>query len=139
MTATPRTRRSAPETPKTGRGATKQPRKPVGAESELEAILENRLERAGLPLGETQVPVIPNRRWRFDRAWREQMVAVEVQGGIWSGGRHARGSGIAKECEKFSTAAAIGWRILPVTRDMIEDGRAVALIRQALGEEARTP
>lgn len=29
-------------------------------------------------------------------------------------------------------AAALGWRVLPVTVEMIEDGTAVALIRQAL-------
>ena len=34
---------------------------------------------------------------------------------------------------KFSLGAALGWRVLPLTRELIEDGTAVALIRQALG------
>ena len=112
----------------TGSGAPKR----SGVESELELILENRLERAGLPLGVTQHRFVPGRQYRFDRCWLDRRVAVEVQGGIWSGGRHARGSGIAAECVKLSIAAALGWRVLPVTRDMIESGQAVDLIRQAL-------
>jgi hypothetical protein len=34
---------------------------------------------------------------------------------------------------KLSIAAALGWRVLPVTREMIESGLAVELIGQALG------
>lgn len=103
-----------------------------GFDSELEWWLMNRIVIARLPAPVTQFKFCPTRRWRADFAWPEQRVIVEVQGGIWTGGRHARGSGIAAEAEKLSTAAALGYRVLPVTREMIEDGRAVALIRQAL-------
>jgi hypothetical protein len=111
---------------------------PSGMDSELEMILENRVAIAGLPLGVTQHRFAEGRRYRFDRAWPDQLVAVEVQGGIWTRGRHARGSGIAAECQKFSLAAALGWRVLPVTREMIESGEAVRLIAQALttGDDA---
>lgn len=54
----------------------------------------------------------PDRRWRFDYAWTEQKVAVEVQGGIWTRGRHTRGAALLKEWEKLNTAALLGWRIL---------------------------
>ena len=91
-----------------------------------------RLEQHGVPLGVGQHRFVPGRQYRFDRAWPEQRVAVEVQGGIWTGGRHARGSGIAAECVKLSIAAALGWRVLPLTVEMIESGQAVELIRQAL-------
>jgi hypothetical protein len=40
---------------------------------------------------------------------------VEVQGGIWSGGRHVRGKALLAEWEKLNTAAALGWRILYCT------------------------
>jgi hypothetical protein len=52
------------------------------------------------------------RKWRFDFAWIEYRVGLEVQGGLFIAGRHSRGAGIAKDMEKFSEAAALGWRIL---------------------------
>lgn len=115
-----------------------QVRKPAilraaGVDSEPELILANRIERAGLPPGLPQYRFVPGRQYRFDRAWPEQMVAVEVQGGIWSDNGHGRKSMAVKDCAKLSLAAALGWRVLPLTTDMIEDGQAVALIAQALG------
>ena len=114
---------------------------PPDVDSELEMMLVTRLERAGLPTGVGQHPVVTGRQFRFDRAWPEHMVAVEVQGGVWTNGAHSRGSGVQRDCLKLSMAAAIGWRVLPVTREMIEDGTAIELISQALtpastGQEA---
>lgn len=105
----------------------------AGVDSEPELILANRLERAGLPPGVPQFRFVPGRQHRFDRAWPEQMIAVEVQGGVWSDNGHGRKSMVVKDCAKLSMAAALGWRVLPLTTDMIEDGQAVALIAQALG------
>ena len=96
-------------------------------------MLLTRLERAGLPVGLTQHPVVTGRQFRFDRAWPAQMVAVEVQGAVWANGAHSRGSGVQRDCLKLSMAAAVGWKVLPVTREMIEDGTALKLIAQALG------
>lgn len=114
----------------------------AGADSELELILLNRLERAGLPLGEPQFHFVPGRQHRFDRAWpeidgRSVKVAVEVMGGTWSQNGHARPSKVNADMAKLSMAAALGWRVLPLTKEMIESGRAVELIAQALGLEAK--
>lgn len=110
---------------------------PQKAGSELEAILLNRLERAGLPAPVLQYRIVPGRQFRWDAAYVDAKVAIEVQGGVWSNGSHVRGSGVQRDCLKASMAAALGWRCLPVTREMIEDGTAVALIAQALGLEER--
>ena len=105
-----------------------------GVESQLELLLLNRLERAGLPVGEAQYRFVPGRQFRWDRAYPDHKVAIEVQGGTWTpGGAHSRGSGIARDCLKFSLGAALGWRLLPLTKQMIESGQAVELIAQALG------
>jgi hypothetical protein len=109
----------------------------TGAESELELIFVNRLEHAGLPLGEAQYPFVPGRQHRFDRAWPDHMVAVEIQGGVYSDDGHGRKSIVARDCLKLSLAAAFGWRCLPVTRQMIEDGTAINLLVRALGLEAK--
>jgi len=60
------------------------------------------------------------RRWRFDFAWPDRMVAVECEGGVWSRGRHVRGKGFENDCEKYSTAAAMGWKVLRVTAGMLD-------------------
>lgn len=71
-------------TGRNGSGATKSVqrgstgRSARGEESELEMILANRIGIAGLPLGQPQYPVVPGRRFRFDRAWPSQRVAVET-------------------------------------------------------------
>lgn len=101
-------------------------------DSELETLLLNRLERAGLPVPDQQFRFCPTRRWRADFAYPSDRLLIEVDGGIYSGGRHTRGSGFEADCEKTSTAAAMGYRVIRVTRRMIEDGRAAALIQQAL-------
>jgi very-short-patch-repair endonuclease len=100
--------------------------------SVLEATLLNRLALAGLPAPERQFKFCASRRWRADFAYPAAMLLIEADGATWTGGRHVRGKGFEADCEKTSTAAALGYRVIRVTRGMIEDGRAVELIRQAL-------
>lgn len=107
-----------------------------GCDSELELVLLNRLERARLPLGEPQYRFVPGRQHRFDRAWPEHRVAVEVMGGTWSQNGHARPSKLNDDMLKLSMAAALGWRVLPLTKQMIESGEGIDLIAQALGVRA---
>lgn len=67
------------------------------------------------------------RNWRFDFAFPETKVAVEIDGGSWSGGRHNRGSGFAKDCEKFNAAAADGWRVFRFTTQMVTKNARAAV------------
>jgi len=76
--------------------------------------------------------VCPERRFRFDWAWPDRKLALEVDGAVWVNGRHSRGSGIQTDCEKFSIAAIHGWRVMRVTTDMVRSGKALHLIEQAL-------
>lgn len=74
----------------------------------------------------------PQRRWRFDFAWPTRMVALEIEGGIWTEGRHTRGSGALADLEKYSEAAIAGWRIIYCTPgDMTTTG--IERIRRAIG------
>jgi len=68
----------------------------------------------GLPAPVAEVMFAPGRKFRFDYAWPEYRVALEVEGGVWTGGRHTRGAGYAKDCEKYSIAASLGWLIVRV-------------------------
>lgn len=74
----------------------------------------------------------PSRRWKFDFAWPQYKLAVEVEGGIWTLGRHTRPAGFEADCEKYNHATVAGWRVLRVTRKLINSGEAIAMIRACL-------
>lgn len=61
----------------------------------------------------------PERQWRFDYAYEPGKIIVEIEGGIWIGGGHSRGSGVIRDIEKHNAAVLKGWRVLRVTSDMI--------------------
>jgi uncharacterized protein DUF559 len=65
-------------------------------------------------------PVAAGRRWRFDFAWPNAKVAVEVDGGTFIRGGHSRGKGQQRDAEKMNAATCLGWRVLRFTTDMIE-------------------
>ncbi len=74
----------------------------------------------------------PPRRWRFDFSWPDLMLAVEIEGGVWTNGRHTRGSGFVADTEKYNAAALAGWRVLRFTEKSVRDGSAVELVAQVL-------
>lgn len=74
------------------------------------------------------------RRWRFDFAFPASMVALEIDGGIWSGGRHTRGLGFSKDVEKLNEATLLGWRVLRATGDHVMSGKALQWVERALGD-----
>lgn len=55
----------------------------------------------------------PTRKWRFDYACKSARCAIELDGGAFMvhGGRHGRGMGMVKDCEKYRAAADLGWRV----------------------------
>lgn len=81
-----------------------------------------------IPQWEREYSFSKKRRFRFDFAWPQFKLAVEIQGGIWVNGGHSRGSGLNKDYEKNFYALALGWRILYVSVNQIEDGTAMKWI-----------
>lgn len=71
-----------------------------------------------------------DRKWRFDFAYPAIRLAIEVEGGIWSGGRHTRGSGFEADCEKYNEAAAAGWRVIRFTPGMIMKLKAIEFLER---------
>lgn len=74
----------------------------------------------------------PPRLWRFDFAWPDQKIAVEIEGGVWTNGRHTRGSGFVADCEKYNAATLAGWKVLRFTESTVRDGSAVELVARLL-------
>ena len=110
---------------------TKQPKKrAVTVESPLEAkfVVAWRALASQYPEPEREYQFHPERGWAFDFAFIQQKVAVEMEGGTWSGGRHVRGEGYANDCEKYNAAVELGWRLLrytTVSSDCIEQIKRV--------------
>lgn len=69
---------------------------------------------AGLPDPVPEFVFHPHRKWRFDYAWPQEKVAVEIEGGIFAreGGRHNRGAGMKADMEKYNAAVILGWGVL---------------------------
>ena len=95
------------------------------SKSDLEATLANQIRDVGLPEPEREYRFHPTRRWRFDFAWPDYMLAVEVEGGVWIRGAHNRGAGFIKDCIKYNEAAVLGWVVLRVAGAMITNGVAL--------------
>jgi len=76
----------------------------------------------------------PKRKWRFDRAWVELKVAVEIDGGTFSGGRHVRGMGYHHQIEKMNQAQLDSWIVLRFDTKHIHDDphSMVELIKSVL-------
>lgn len=53
-----------------------------------------------------------DRKWRFDYYIPMHRVAIEVEGGIWTGGRHVRGKGFTNDIEKYNEATSLGILVL---------------------------
>jgi len=73
----------------------------------------------------------PKRRWRFDFAYPELKIAVEVEGGTWTKGAHVRGKHFTSDCEKYNNAILLGWQVFRFTTDMIKGGHALAFLQSA--------
>jgi hypothetical protein len=88
------------------------------------------MQAAGIPEPELEFPFAKSqgRRWRFDYAWPKQMVALEVDGGVYAGGRHTSGTGYTNDCRKLNAAMLLGWRVYRVTPEMIREGEHMAIL-----------
>ena len=74
----------------------------------------------------------PERKWRFDFAFPDSRVAVEMEGGIWTGGGHNRGTIYNTNCDKYNAAAMLGWTVLRYTTNHLRD-RPAEVISEVRG------
>jgi very-short-patch-repair endonuclease len=78
----------------------------------------------------------PERKWRFDLAWPQLLLAVEIEGGVFAqkGSRHTHGVGFTKDCEKYAEAMCLGWTVLRVTTDQVKNGQAIGWLERILSQ-----
>ena len=98
------------------------------------ALLAQQLTWANHAGWQRELRFHPKRKWRFDLAHEALRLAVEVEGGVWRGGRHVRGSGFTQDCEKYAEALIAGWAVMRVTTDQVRSGQALSWIERAVRE-----
>jgi hypothetical protein len=96
---------------------------------------DRQCQAIGLPIPVAEFRFMPERKFRFDWAIADRLIAIEVEGGSWTGGRHTRGAGFERDLEKYAEAFARGWRILRVSPAMIADGRAIGYLERFIRRE----
>jgi very-short-patch-repair endonuclease len=73
------------------------------------------------------------RMWRFDFAWPDKMLAIEVEGGTkYGNSRHSYGKGFDDDALKYNTASAMGWTLFRFSAHMITSGKAILFIEDFL-------
>jgi very-short-patch-repair endonuclease len=85
-----------------------------------------------IPTPQTEYKFHPTRKWRFDYAFLQQRIAVEIEGAIWTHGRHTRGAGFVKDIEKYNAAAKLGWRIFRFSPSQLKRGEAQTFIKEVM-------
>ncbi len=110
---------------KPGKGCWKRKlcdRKPTKGQLAFEAVAAY-CARKGYPTPISEYKFHLTRRWKMDCAWPSHRICLEILGGGWVQGRHTRGAGFESDCEKFSEAASMGWRVMLVTYKQLRDGK----------------
>lgn len=74
----------------------------------------------------------PKRRWRFDYAIPRRKIAIEVEGGIWTGGRHVSPKGFLGDMEKYNTATTLGWHILRTIPQELCTSQTLEMIKDVI-------
>jgi very-short-patch-repair endonuclease len=100
--------------------------------SDAEDTFLYQLKASGLPIPEREYHFHYERKWRFDFAFPDRKIAVEIEGGTWTKGRHTRPAGFAADCEKYNEATRLGWQVYRFTTGMIMTGEALEFIEEVL-------
>ena len=97
-----------------------------------EKLFRALLKQEGLPMPIAELRFHPVRRWRFDYAWEAQKVALEVEGGVWTRGRHTRGAGFLRDVSKYNEAALMGWLVLRTTPAGLYTAYTIGSLKRAI-------
>ena len=111
------------------KAATKRKNKVKGVkvESVGEAALIQQLKTLKIEF-EQEFQFHTTRKWRADFHIKNTKLLIEVEGGIWSGGRHTRGKGYIGDMEKYNAATMMGYQVLRFSTEQVTSGFAIKQI-----------
>jgi hypothetical protein len=101
------------------------------AEQGRDKLFDAACKAHGLPVPVHEFEFHPTRKWRFDFLF-DGWLAVELQGGLFTEGRHTQGAALLKEYEKLNAAQIMGYTMLLVTPEQVDSGEAFTIIKRAL-------
>jgi len=91
--------------------------------SQAEDDLAWKLDVIGIPFKREVIfrGLKEDRRWRFDFLLlpSDLKIAIEVEGGVFAGGRHTRGKGFTEDIIKYNEALLMGFSVLRFTTAQI--------------------
>ena len=95
----------------------------------MDQLIENQLD-----IPKTEYRFLKKRRFRFDFAWPDRMIAVEVEGGVWmkGGGGHTTGKGYTRDLEKYNLATLHGWEVYRFTTQDVTKEIAIAFMKNII-------
>ena len=111
------------------KAATKRKNKVKGVkvESVGEAALIQQLKTLKIEF-EQEFQFHTARKWRADFHIKNTKLLIEVEGGIWSGGRHTRGKGYLGDMEKYNAATMMGYQVLRFSTEQVTSRFAIKQI-----------
>lgn len=101
-------------------------------ESIGESILANQLRFLKISFDQ-EYKFHPKRKWRADFHIVDKKILVEVEGGVWSNGRHTRGKGYIADMEKYNSATELGYSVFRYSTEQVKSGKAIEEIRRLIG------
>ena len=101
-------------------------------QSEGEVILATALRALKIEF-EQEFKFHPTRKWRADFHLKGKKILVEVEGGIWSNGRHTRGKGYLGDLDKYNEATMMGYQVIRFSTEQVKSGKAIEQILKLIG------
>lgn len=127
---------------------TRAPTKSKKEEAELAFAFQCRAHRLPLFKREYKFAAISHGRgWMLDFAWVDYRVGLEVEGlvvrrvngELITSGRHVTPVGFKADCEKYATAAVLGWSVLRFEQTQVTSGLAIDFTLQLLKSKGWRP
>ncbi|MFJ2989972.1 hypothetical protein ACIPF8_19065 [Collimonas sp. NPDC087041] len=115
----------------------KMPRRPAKGPSPIEELFNFQVRALQLPVVTREHQFHPTREWRIDFAWPDRKLAIEIEGGIWTQGRHTRGAGMRADMEKYNAMAEMGWALLRFDSTAVSSGAAIKQVERFFQENRK--
>lgn len=108
----------------------------ITKKTNLEEMFAFQLKAANLPEPQREYRFHKTRKWRFDFAYPDRKIAIEIEGGTYTRkSRHTSPIGYRQDICKYNAATALGWDVYRGDTMMVRDGSLIAQIVEIMTEE----